>query len=390
MEIFVVGGAVRNVLMGRPVNDMDYVVVGSTPEEMFALGYIQVGADFPVFLHPETGDEYALARTERKKGKGYHGFTVNASPTITLEEDLSRRDLTINAMAVRIGDWPALVEMCAGQSMPDRTEEWGLGSELIIIDPFDGKTDLQFGLIRPVLLETFVEDPLRVVRAARFAATYNMAWTVDMYKAAGIVVASDELKYLPPERYSIEIEKVLTSCETAGQVAAFVMHMTNLGLMDECRAACPRMLDSRTSLGAKLQQLFVGSRFHPSVEDFATAFGLPGLISHQLITIELVTTITSWLAHAPVDTRMCNHLYDLVDRLRKAPKGGGLEFVEEFLSNPGTMGKGFADGLRCIKQMNQIMDEVRFSTHVGDNVAPKERSAVLRRVRIDVMVETAQ
>ena len=145
MKVFVVGGAVRDELLGLPVQDKDYVVVGATPEEMQAQGYKPVGRDFPVFLHPQTHEEYALARTERKSGRGYHGFTFHAAPEVTLEQDLARRDLTINAMA----------------ETADGT----------LIDPFGGLRDLRAGVLRHVS-PAFVEDPVRLLRLARFAARW--------------------------------------------------------------------------------------------------------------------------------------------------------------------------------------------------------------------------
>ncbi|MEI6721242.1 MAG: multifunctional CCA tRNA nucleotidyl transferase/2'3'-cyclic phosphodiesterase/2'nucleotidase/phosphatase, partial [Betaproteobacteria bacterium] len=146
MQAYVVGGAVRDELLGLPVVDRDWVVVGATPEEMTALGYTPVGRDFPVFLHPETHEEYALARTERKSGRGYKGFTVYAAPDVTLEQDLARRDLTINAMA--------------------------RGADGRLIDPFGGEADLRAGVLRHVG-EAFHEDPVRILRVARFAARFR-------------------------------------------------------------------------------------------------------------------------------------------------------------------------------------------------------------------------
>ena len=136
-----VGGAVRDRLLGRPVKDRDWVVVGATPEDLLARGYRPVGRDFPVFLHPETGEEYALARTERKTGPGYTGFAVHAAPDVTLEEDLRRRDLTINALAMT--------------------------PEGAVVDPFGGRRDLADGVLRHVS-PAFVEDPVRLLRVARF------------------------------------------------------------------------------------------------------------------------------------------------------------------------------------------------------------------------------
>lgn len=145
LQAYVVGGAVRDQLLGRPVNDRDWVVVGATPGQMLEAGFRQVGADFPVFLHPQTNEEHSLARTERKSAPGYHGFTVHGDPSVTLEQDLSRRDLTINAMALR----------------DDGT----------LIDPHGGAHDLQQRVLRHVC-DAFVEDPVRILRVARFAARF--------------------------------------------------------------------------------------------------------------------------------------------------------------------------------------------------------------------------
>ena len=143
MKIYCVGGAVRDELLGLPVKDRDFVVVGATPEEMTRQGYKPVGRDFPVFLHPETHEEYALARTERKTARGYHGFEFRAAPDVTLEQDLARRDLTINAIA--------------------------RDTEGRILDPYNGTSDIKAGVLRHVG-PAFKEDPVRILRVARFAA----------------------------------------------------------------------------------------------------------------------------------------------------------------------------------------------------------------------------
>lgn len=173
MKAYVVGGAVRDELLGLPLQDKDYVVVGATPEEMVARGFKPVGKDFPVFLHPDTHEEYALARTERKSGRGYKGFTVHTSPDVTLEDDLRRRDLTINAMA----------------KAPDGT----------LIDPFGGKNDLDAGLLRHVS-EAFAEDPVRILRVARFAARLNFKVADETLELMKRMVASGEADALVPER----------------------------------------------------------------------------------------------------------------------------------------------------------------------------------------------
>lgn len=176
MQTYLVGGAVRDKLLGRPVKDRDWVVVGSTSEQMLAQGYQSVGADFPVFLHPKTKDEYALARIERKIGAGYTGFSCDASSEVSLEEDLMRRDLTINAMA-----------------MDDQGN---------IIDPYNGQQDLKNRLLRHVSA-AFVEDPLRVLRVARFAARYHsLGFRIapETLSLMQTIVSNDELVALSAER----------------------------------------------------------------------------------------------------------------------------------------------------------------------------------------------
>ncbi|MGD8578099.1 MAG: multifunctional CCA addition/repair protein [Lysobacterales bacterium] len=187
MEVFLVGGAVRDALLGLPVKERDWVVVGGSPEQLLDEGYRQVGASFPVFLHPETGEEYALARTERKQGHGYHGFAVDFHPGVTLEEDLRRRDLTINAMA---------------RDADDR-----------LIDPFGGKQDLRDRVLRHVS-PAFREDPLRVLRVARFAARFApLGFRVHEATLELMREMSDsgELGHLAPERVWTEIEKAMAA-----------------------------------------------------------------------------------------------------------------------------------------------------------------------------------
>jgi len=185
MKIYLVGGAVRDELLGIAVKDRDWVVVGATPDEMVAKGYKQVGADFPVFLHPETREEYALARTERKQGHGYHGFTVYSAPDVTLEQDLKRRDLTINAMA--------------------QAEDGSL------VDPFGGRKDLESRKLRHVS-DAFSEDPLRILRTARFAARFqHLGFRVADETMALMqqMVTDGELGHLVPERVWQEIQRAL-------------------------------------------------------------------------------------------------------------------------------------------------------------------------------------
>jgi tRNA nucleotidyltransferase (CCA-adding enzyme) len=187
METYLVGGAVRDRLLGLDVHERDWVVVGATVEEMLALGFRQVGRDFPVFIHPETGDEHALARTERKSAPGYRGFVVHASPEVTLEEDLRRRDLTINAMA----------------EAPDGT----------LIDPFGGAEDLRLGRLHHVS-PAFVEDPVRVLRCARFAAQlghWGFRVSHATQKLMRQMVSDGEVDALTPERVWAELVRALAT-----------------------------------------------------------------------------------------------------------------------------------------------------------------------------------
>lgn len=183
MNIYCVGGAIRDELLGLPIQDRDYVVVGATPEAMLKLGYRPVGKDFPVFLHPKTHEEYALARTERKTAKGYKGFQVHAAPDVTLEQDLARRDLTINAIA----------KSSTGE----------------IIDPFHGQRDIQAKVLRHVSA-AFVEDPVRILRLARFAARLN-EFTIadDTMQLMREMVDAGEVDALVPERVWQELAKGL-------------------------------------------------------------------------------------------------------------------------------------------------------------------------------------
>lgn len=181
-KIYCVGGAVRDKLLGLPVQDHDWVVVGSTPEAMVALGYRPVGKDFPVFLHPETHEEYALARTERKTARGYQGFSVYAAPDVTLEQDLLRRDFTINAIA-----------------------EDANGT---VTDPCNGRADLKAGILRHVS-PAFAEDPVRILRAARFAARFGFSIAPETLALMREMVQNGEVDALVPERVWQEMTRAL-------------------------------------------------------------------------------------------------------------------------------------------------------------------------------------
>ncbi|MBB3191275.1 polynucleotide adenylyltransferase [Halomonas cerina] len=232
LEVYRVGGAVRDARLGWPVKDTDWVVVGATPEAMRRRGFKPVGRDFPVFLHPETHEEYALARTERKSGHGYTGFVVHASPEVSLEEDLARRDLTINAMAETPGG--------------------------TLVDPYRGLDDLEARRLRHVS-PAFIEDPLRVLRTARFLARYaDLGFVIaeETRELMRELVVSGELSHLVAERVWAETEKAL------GEPWPEVYFQA----LDECGALAelmPELADNPAALDAAL------GRLHRLPEDIA-------------------------------------------------------------------------------------------------------------------------
>jgi tRNA nucleotidyltransferase (CCA-adding enzyme) len=227
MKTFLVGGAVRDRLLGRPAGDRDWVVVGATPEQMLAQGFVPVGRDFPVFLHPRSHEEYALARTERKSARGYRGFVVDADPEVTLEDDLVRRDFTITAIA----------QDDAGD----------------LVDPFGGVRDIQARVLRHVS-EAFVEDPVRVLRAARFMARFApLGFTVapETMERMRAMVANGEVDHLVPERVWQELVRALAE----PQPSAF------LATLREC-GALARVLPEVDALYGVAQR----AEFHPEVD----------------------------------------------------------------------------------------------------------------------------
>ena len=227
MKPFLVGGAVRDRLLGLPVTDRDYVVVGATPDAMLRAGFKPVGKDFPVFLHPQTQEEYALARTERKTGRGYHGFAFDTDPSVTLEDDLRRRDLTINAIAQ--------------------------DDDGALIDPFAGAADLRAGILRHVSA-AFAEDPVRILRVARFAARYAergfriAAATQELMR---VMVRDGEVDHLVPERVWAETRKALAERAPS----AFVRALRDCG-------ALARILSEVDALYGVPQR----AEFHPEID----------------------------------------------------------------------------------------------------------------------------
>jgi tRNA nucleotidyltransferase (CCA-adding enzyme) len=292
VKVYRVGGSVRDELLGIPVKDHDYVVVGSDPEEMVRLGFRPVGKDFPVFLHPQTQEEHALARTERKTGRGYKGFTVYAEREVTLEQDLARRDLTINAIA--------------------RDESGGL------IDPFGGVDDLRRGVLRHVS-EAFVEDPVRILRVARFAARFAFEIAPETLALMRRMVADGEVDHLVPERAWQELARglmeqrpslMLEALRTCGALARILPEVDVLFGVPQPPEHHPEV---DTGLHTLLVIDYAASRHFPLPVRFAALThdlgkGLtpreqwPRHIGHEGRSVELIRNVCARL-RVPVDCR---------------------------------------------------------------------------------------
>jgi len=286
LKVYRVGGSVRDELLGLPVKDRDYVVVGSSPQDMIECGFRPVGKDFPVFLHPQTNEEYALARTERKTGRGYTGFTVHAAPDVTLEQDLERRDLTINAIA--------------------RDEDGQL------IDPFHGADDLKAGILRHVG-PAFVEDPVRVLRIARFAARFGFVIAPETLALMRRMVTDGEVDHLVPERAWQEIARGLMEPRPSLMLLA----------LREC-GALARILPEIDALFGVPQP----ARYHPEVDtgthillviDYAAARAYPITVRFAALTHDLGKAVTppqDWPSHRGHEERGVALVEALCERLR--------------------------------------------------------------------------
>lgn len=312
MQIYMVGGAVRDRLLGLPVQDHDWVVVGATPEQMVAQGYLPVGKDFPVFLHPDSREEYALARTERKSGRGYKGFTVFTSPDVTLEEDLARRDLTINSIAA-CADWTS----AGGQ----------LGSKVDLIDPFGGKRDLQAKVLRHVT-DAFREDPVRILRVARFAARFHdFSIAPETMALLREMVADGEADHLVPERVWQELSRGLMEAHPArmfevlrecGALAVVLPELNRLWGVPQRAEYHPEVdtgvhvmmvLQMAARLGASLPVRWA-CLMHDLGKGTTPADVLPRHIGHEQRSSKLLRTVGQRL-RVPTD---CTELADVVAR----------------------------------------------------------------------------
>ena len=262
MQIYLVGGAVRDALLGLPVQDRDWVVVGATPEQMVAQGFLPVGKDFPVFLHPITHEEYALARTERKTAPGYKGFVVHAAPDVTLEQDLARRDITMNSIATH-----ALSTRARGTFDDFSGEKRAFQPDLTaLIDPFNGQLDLHNKVLRHVT-DAFREDPVRILRVARFAARFaDFSVAPETMQLMRDMVAHGEVDHLVAERVWQELARglmagkpsrmiaVLHECGALGKLLPEIELENKLG--SDPNSTLMRVLDMSARLDAPLPVRF--------------------------------------------------------------------------------------------------------------------------------------
>lgn len=293
MRTYVVGGAVRDALLGLPVKDRDWVVIGATPEEMLARGFRPVGKDFPVFLHPQTQEEYALARTERKTGRGYAGFAFHTAPDVTLEEDLARRDLTINAIA--------------------RDEDGSL------VDPYGGVADLTARVFRHVS-PAFAEDPVRILRLARFAARFaDFGLAPETLALMRDMVACGEVDHLVPERVWQEIarglmedrpSRMIRSLRDCGALARLLPELDRLFGVPQPEKHHPEIdtgehilmvIDHAATTGQPLAVRWA-ALLHDLGKGETPADILPHHYGHEARSAELARTVSERLK-APVDCR---------------------------------------------------------------------------------------
>ena len=398
MKIYRVGGAVRDELLGREIADRDYVVVGATPEEMLAQGYRPVGRDFPVFLHPQSGEEYALARTERKSGRGYHGFTFHVAPDVTLEEDLGRRDLTINAMA--------------------------RDADGTLIDPYGGERDLSAGVLRHVS-PAFAEDPLRVLRVARFAARFGFAVAPETEALMRSIAAGGELATLTPERVWQELSRALME----PRPSRFLVVLRRCGALNQLLPEVDALFGVPQPL-AHHPELDTGVHVLQAL-DFAAAAGDALPVRYAVLAHDLGTGATApadWPRHiaheqkgvrlaeamgerlrAPADCRELAiltaryhgtvhraselrpaTLLDLLlatDALRRPERLAWLlrACAADALSRPGRSGESYAPA-QWMNSALAVLKAVDAGAIARESVDPAHLSAKIREARIDALL----
>jgi tRNA nucleotidyltransferase (CCA-adding enzyme) len=364
MKIYCVGGAVRDELMGLPVKDRDYVVVGATPEELLAQGFRPVGKGFPVFLHPRTHEEYALARTERKSGRGYHGFTFHAAPDVTLEQDLARRDLTINAVAK--------------------------DADGRLIDPHHGAEDIRARVLRHVG-PAFAEDPVRILRVARFAARFGFAVAPETQKLMREMTASGEADALVPERVWQELARGLMEV-TPSRMFAVLRECGALGrVMPEADALwedadtardAMRALDAAAAAGATLPARFAALArwMEPlAVESLASRLKVPADCRDlALLAARHANTV---LDAAELDAESVLELFNTVDAWRRPERFAELmaaTFAGDPAGGPARMRLEGARAAAAAINAGEIAQASRGTAEIRGNVDAARLAAIRR------------
>jgi tRNA nucleotidyltransferase (CCA-adding enzyme) len=330
MQVFLVGGAVRDALLGLPVQDRDWVVVGATPEELVAQGFVPVGKDFPVFIHPQTGEEYALARTERKSARGYRGFVVHAAPDVSLEQDLARRDLTINSIA-------APADFSWARDQFDSNFD-------ALIDPHDGRGDIQRKVLRHVT-DAFREDPVRILRVARLAARFpDFSVAPDTNRLMQAMVADGEVDALVSERVWQELARGLMTAQPSrlfdvlracGALQKLLPEVDRLWGVPQAAEHHPEIdtgihlmmvMDMSARLGAPLAVRFA-CLCHDLGKGTTPAETLPRHIGHEARSARLLKALCERL-RVPND---CRELADIVARehgnIHRSSELGGAALV---------------------------------------------------------------
>ena len=349
MKIYLVGGAVRDQLLGKPVQDRDWVVVGGTEKELQAAGYQQVGADFPVFLHPQTREEYALARTERRTGAGHKGFTTNSSAEVSLQQDLQRRDLTINAMAMdEVGN---------------------------LVDPWGGRADLEASVLRAVS-PAFAEDPLRVLRVARFAAQLPgfqvSSETMQLMKS---MVREHRLDELPAERVWQELHKVLHS------PAPYRF----LAILQEAGALVPFFVEWERSMPIDPGSTFHGNELFAvwceglapgDIKNLCSRVRVPNLTCDFAVRVQLSSEVlTRW------QTAEAGKILQVLERIRAFHEPSVAEAVLTFLE------RRYETDLAGVRGLITAMRDIKASAF--DNLSGSALGLAIRQARTELL-EQAQ
>jgi tRNA nucleotidyltransferase (CCA-adding enzyme) len=363
MQVYLVGGAVRDELLGLPVKERDWVVVGATPDQMLALGYTPVGRDFPVFLHPQSKEEYALARLERKSGPGYRGFVTDTSAGVTLEQDLLRRDLTINAIA--------------------------RASDGTLIDPYDGQGDLERRLLRHVS-DAFVEDPVRVLRVARFSARFaSLGFSVaePTRELMQRMVRAGEVAALVPERVWRELERALAESNPEQffielqECHALAVILPEMAVMWRHVPDASKVLQSAIRLGANAEVRFaalIGALEVDAIEKMCLRLRVPGPYRELAILCSRLAARIG--ASAGLDAESLLDLLEAADAVRRPERFTALLLAVQARAQPtSSVPPAWAAGARLAQALG-VISAVRVTPDAGRSGT--EIAAWLRQQRL--------